>query len=367
MKTDLSVVVQVTERCNLSCKYCHLDKYRAKRDITRATAEKLMYELLNYNDRFGHFTWAGGEPLLIDDSFFADIAEYSKNHNQKSLDISHSIQTNGVLLTLERKKRLQSYGYKLGGSFDGCLDVQEKVRVTSNKNLSDQIVQNLTNGQKDMGLITVLTSELIGREEEVYANLKKMTARARINSYAPSGSGLAEAATLLPSVDDAAKSMLKFYDMWRTDTSDIILNPFSSIVRGFITGWVKTCDYSAYSCARILGVNPVGDVFLCSRSTHFPETKLGNINETTLEELIGNQVHQKVLDRYFALKEGDCKGCEWLSVCSGGCPIEAQSFAGDFNKKTYYCEARKAVFKKIDEDLKNDGNQIFAKKTRVFQ
>ena len=152
--------------------------------------------------------------------------------------------------------------------------------------------------------------------------------------------GLSSCNVLLPSKEDATSSILKFYELWKTDDSDFVLNPFSSIIKGFFLGWVKTCDYSAYACARILGINPVGDVYMCSRSTHIPETKLGNLNNTPLEELIGNPVHQKIVDRYFSLKDGDCRECNWLSVCSGGCPVEAYSFAGDFNKKTYYCETR---------------------------
>ncbi len=330
------------------------------------TAEQLISRIHDYNDNFAHFAWVGGEPLLMPDDFYRQIIELSRKINKKKLDISHSIQTNGILFTEERKQRLAEMGYRMGGSFDGCLDVQSAQRVSAGDgNKSALIMRNFDTGKRDIGLIAVLTNKLIGREEEVYENLKRMSTTARINFFVPSGSGL-DAKDLLPSVEDAKNSFLKFYNLWKNDDSNFNLNPFASVVRGFFTGWVKTCDYSAYSCVRLLAVDPDGGVFLCSRSTHLPETRLGSIIDTPLEEMIGNNVHQKIINRYFALKEGDCKDCNWLSVCSGGCPIEAYSFGGDFNKKTYYCEAKKSLFERISEDFNDDGTiKRFLEKTGI--
>ncbi|VVB81650.1 Coenzyme PQQ synthesis protein E [uncultured archaeon] len=367
MKTDYSIVAQLTDCCNLNCTYCYLDKARPKRNMDLKTVERLISEVHGYNDAFAHFAWVGGEPLLRSDGFLEQIIETGKACNTKGLDISHSIQTNGIELTEDRQKRLRAMGYRLGGSFDGCLDVQKKQRVNrTGQDKTETIIRNYEACRREIGLIAVLTNNLVGREIEAYENLRRLCTTARINFFAPSGGGLLAKDELLPSVENATSSFLEFYRLWKSDDSDFNLNPFSSIVRGFFTGWVKTCDYSAYSCTRLLGVDPDGGVFLCSRSTHMPETKLGNINEISLKEMIGNRVHQKIMDRYFDLKEGDCGGCNWFSICSGGCPIEAKSLSGDFNQKTYYCETKKTLFRKISEDLNDDDNvKRFLRKTKI--
>lgn len=362
MKVDVSPIVQLTERCNLTCDYCYLKEktLEDRRDMNLETAEAIIKSFLSYNDKYGHFTWAGGEPLLLGDDYLLELISLGNKHNVKGLKVSHSLQTNGVKLDSERRKRLIEGGFKVGTSFDGCADLQSALRSGE---ISDNILQNIISADRGLGIISVLTKKTLGREEEVYNNLKKLTTRARINFYVPSGRGLSKVDDLLPEKEETLNSILKFYELWKNDADSIILNPFNSIVRGFFTGWPKTCEYSAYSCYRLLGSDPVGNIFLCSRSTHLPETKLGNIHENSLEEMIGSDIHNQILDRYFILKEGQCKDCDWFNMCSGGCPIEAISYQGDIMNKTYYCEVKKGLFNKIDEDLKNEniGRRIAGK------
>ena len=47
MKVDLSVVAQVTEKCNLRCTYCYLDRGRPLRDMNPDVAEWLVVCPLN--------------------------------------------------------------------------------------------------------------------------------------------------------------------------------------------------------------------------------------------------------------------------------------------------------------------------------
>jgi len=331
-----------------------MDRDRPHRDMTDDVLEQIIEQTLSYNNQFGHFTWIGGEPLVRKNSFWKKIIELSEKHNKKNLEISHSIQTNGLMLTKERYDSLHEMGYKVGGSFDGCLDLQETNRVTHNLiPVGEQILNNFNSIEGTLGLISVLTKPMLGREEEVYSNLTSLTDRARINFFTPSGGSLSGLDSLLPSKNEAEQSIKRFYELWKQDETEFILNPFSSIIRGLALGWVKTCDFSAYACYRIVGSNPEGEIYLCSRATHLPELKIGDIKTQSLYEIIGNQAHQVILDRYKSLKEGQCKGCDILPYCSGGCPIEAYSFKRDIFEKTYYCEPRKELFNVIRKDLED--------------
>jgi uncharacterized protein len=350
MKVDISLVAQLTERCNLNCAYCYL-KEKKPRDMSPETAENIVRSFLSYNDKYGHFTWVGGEPLLMGDGFLAELIKYGERHNQKGLDVSHSLQTNALLLSPERRNYLKGIGFKVGASYDGCADLQETLRGAKT---AARILDNIAAAGKSLGVIAVLTKKTIGREEEIFDNLRSLTTRARINLYTPSGEGLSKVDELLPGKEETLQSMIKFYELWKKDESGFILNPFTSMIRGFYTGWVKTCEYSAYSCYRLLGADPDGNIHLCSRSTHLPETKLGNINTDKLEDMIGSQRHQTILDRYLYLKEKDCSGCKWFSMCSGGCPVEAISYMGSPMNKTYYCEVKGGLFERMNGDLQDD-------------
>jgi len=76
-----------------------------------------------------------------------------------------------------------------------------------------------------------------------------------------------------------------------------------------------------------------------------------------LQDTIGSEKHQVILDRFSKLEEGECEGCDYLPYCSGGCPIEALSYSGNFMSKTYYCETRKGLFDIILEDLNTENGR----------
>ena len=150
--------------------------------------------------------------------------------------------------------------------------------------------------------------------------------------------------------------LIRFYELWRNDSDlKFQLNPFAGIVKSFFTGRNNICEYSAISCYRILGIDSKGDVYVCSRSTHIPETFMGNINNQGLDELLESEPHKAILDRYLRLKES---GCKYFSICSGGCPIEALSYKGDFMENSYYCcETKRGLYELIEEDLKDDNTR----------
>ena len=353
MKVDISVVGRITEQCNFNCLYCYMDQKKNQyMDLT--TVENIIRKFQDYNDEIAHFTWIGGEPLLMPDKFFEHIIHYSKASNPKNLEVSHFIQTNGYFLDDKRINFLQNLGFKIGVSYDGSKELQDNLRpIKCGKGTYDKLQQNLTSANKSVGTITVITRLCYGKEREIYQNLKSLTKAASLNFYAPTGFGLGSEDRLLPTKDEAKEMMIRFYEMWRDDSNQKFqLNPFAEIVRSFFNGMNKICEYSTISCYRIIGIDVGGHVYTCSRSTHMPETFMGDVNHQNLNEILNSQPHEAILNRYLKLKE---EGCKYFSICSGGCPIEALSHKKDFMDKTYYCcDVKGELFKRIGEDLNND-------------
>ena len=352
-KRNISLVVRVTENCNLRCVYCYMGEKKAK-EMSLETAERLVSSFLGYNSDYFHFTWVGGEPLLKPDSFFESISKFSKDYNKKELKVSHSIQTNGVLLSQERFNHLRGLGFKIGISYDGCSDIQDKQRVNKQgKGFSDKVFDIIKMSNKRLGIVAVLTKNSIGREKEIFENIKPITNYIRINFYSPLGYGNVNGKEFMPSKEEADQMLINFYNLWKEDNSNLIFRPFSDIIRAFFTGKMLNCDYSAVSCYSILGSNSEGDIYLCSRAVDTPEMKLGNIYKNKLEEMIDSPLHEKILDRYFYLKEKI--NDPWFRFSCGGCPVEAYSYTGDMMNEGYYGhEVRNSLFKLIFNDLKNE-------------
>jgi uncharacterized protein len=345
---DYSIVAKVTENCNANCKYCYLDKTK-NLEMNEEVAERLIQELLTVNETFAHFTWIGGEPLLKPISFFEKIAEYTQKHNHKNIRVSHSIQTNGILLDKERFETLKNLGFKIGVSYDGTRELEEERVGIRNAQI---VLENIEREKGKLGIISVLTKKSFGKEREMYDFFRRNTTFARVNFYAPTGRGSEFTDEFLPSKEEAKSMLLKFYDLWLNDQSRLELRPHREITRSFFTGLSLNCEYSAVSCYRIFGSDSQGDIYTCSRATHLPEMKLGNISEG-LNSFIGGDIHSKPLVRYLSLKEKNMD--PWVQLSSGGCPIEALSHKGDYSSPTYYSgEIRNSLFDKIAEDIKDD-------------
>ena len=92
-----------------------------------------------------------------------------------------------------------------------------------------------------------------------------------------------------------------------------------------------------------LVIDPDGSIRSCNADI---ETKIGHIT-----------THSKLSDfkfthRWSAKNLPECKGCEWINVCQGGCPLTRKLTHGTYEKRTPFCRAFKVLFPKLEE-LKN--------------
>jgi len=216
---------------------------------------------------------------------------------------------------------------------------------------------------KKPSAITVLTKEILGKEEETYNTLKKYSRGARISEYFPGGQiptkkGLIKDESM-PSSKEYGESMLKFYKIWKEDKDPLELRPITEIISSFINKRAKGCLYSQNSCNFIvLGIKENGDFYTCLRAAGRKEFFLGNIFKTSpLDnfEVISKRDYKRRME---FLKNEGCLNCEFFNQCNGGCPQDSLQLFGDYTHKTYYCEGRKMLFKKIKNDLDKLKNEI---------
>ncbi len=345
--TIVSVVTKVTDKCNLGCSYCHIGGSRQK-SISYPTLRSLLEPLLQVRSDYIHLNWSGGEPLLLPDSLF----EFIKLERQKyKPSFDDSIQTNGLLLTAERFENLTAMGFKLGVSFDGTTDLQCKQRLV-NLNVAERIYQNLLERNKSLNnVIAVLTKYSIGKEKEIYENLRRVSNNASVNMYIPTGRGKNYATQLLPTPEDMGKMLIHFYGLWSKDDSKFMLSPFVRIVQSLFNPKANhICEYSAEVCNKVIGVDPEGGVYFCARATSNPEFFMGNLNHQSLDDILSHPIRDKIFERRELLRK-KCN-CEYFDICNGGCPEETL-VNGNFFDKTYYCESRRMLFDHIVKDLKN--------------
>jgi len=127
-----TIVIQVTENCNLKCNYCYQTEKRHE-SIKSEILTRIIFDSLNSNDEFDEieFDFIGGEPLLCF-SLIKETCELVWNKCTKKPCIFF-ITTNGTLLDENAKKWLTKNKDKiwLGLSIDGTKDMHNRNRCDS--------------------------------------------------------------------------------------------------------------------------------------------------------------------------------------------------------------------------------------------
>ncbi len=143
------IVFELTENCNLNCKYCGYGEFytthgiRGKTSLSFETAKVIIdfffnewksKKTLNHKEFNRLIQFYGGEPLLS----FATIERIVKYTEQKGMKCKYTITTNAMLLA-KYMDFLVKYKFSLLVSLDG-LEQNNKYRVTKTGNNSFRIV-----------------------------------------------------------------------------------------------------------------------------------------------------------------------------------------------------------------------------------
>jgi uncharacterized protein len=141
------LILNVTERCNLRCKYCtysgnyYGQRTHSERDMSFETAKGAIKKFLNKSTNKFCLSFYGGEPLL---NFKLIESIISFIHEQSTREIILAMTTNGTLLTPEKCNYLAGNGFLLNISLDGPKHIHDRYRVYKNgTGTYDSVIQNL--------------------------------------------------------------------------------------------------------------------------------------------------------------------------------------------------------------------------------
>jgi uncharacterized protein len=102
------VIITITRRCNLRCKYCYESNvFRDDRSMNTMFLKNIVREFMESNNGFEseEFQFFGGEPMLEFDKI-KDVVEWFKLNNKWKKRFIFFIGTNGTILTDEMKSWL---------------------------------------------------------------------------------------------------------------------------------------------------------------------------------------------------------------------------------------------------------------------
>ena len=339
-----TLVLHVTEDCNLNCSYCYHakgnGKTRDRKVMSLATAQNAVDFLLANAGPLEEVTlvFFGGEPLMNYD-LVAKTAEYATEQGRSlGKRVSFSLTTNGTLLSPGIIDFLIAHDFTITVSLDGPDALHNRFRpFRDGRNATATIFSGLPELLKRTDRKPVAARVTISHEcgdiPGTLAQLQNM--------------GFAEVGFAPVTSNEAG---LKLDDQ----QMDVLLDQFSQLADRFVElagedrllGFSNLIDLlvnlhegevKQFPCGAgldLFAVDSQGQLFLCQRLTGEDRYQMGSIFDgMNLERL--NQFRQTA----FNTRQSECQGCWLRYFCAGGCYHESLVRQGNAaGANHHYCD-----------------------------
>ncbi|MGB9906012.1 MAG: anaerobic sulfatase maturase [Candidatus Saccharicenans sp.] len=343
--------------CNLHCHYCfYLKKSELFPDVrvhrmSLEILEEIIRQVMAQSAPEIYFGWQGGEPTLMGLDFFGQAIHFQKKYGEKH-SVSNGFQTNGILINKNWARFFREYNFLVGLSLDGPQHIHDRYRQHSNGQGSWEKVVEAAKLLLDSGVATnalVVVNDYSAKfPEAIYEFLKSLglTYMQFIPCLEPDPENPSQPASFSVSAEQYGDFLLRLFELWKADfhngqPSTYVRN-FESLLFNFAGLTPPDCTLHK-ECGDYLVIEHNGEVYACDFYVQ-PEWNLGNIKDKRLIDMLNSASQRKFGKRKSLLPE-ECKKCEWLIFCRGGCPKE-RGFLPE-PEKSYFCQSYQIFFQQV--------------------
>ena len=347
----MQIVVKLTNRCNLRCKYCSEGNICSYADISSDVFNKLVDDLPMVLDFIGDkdvdFLWHGGEPLCYNKVTLCKMMDYTKDKLGTDYKVSFSAQSNGTLINNEWIDIIKKYDISMGISLDGYENIHDKYRITADgkptfKTIIDNIELLEANGIQ-VGTLMVLNSTDEIDADELFDVIKNHKLLCKIHPVF--SAGRAEGVSNLDEIGNNYVKVMSQLTKKALEFGDsVVIEPISSLLKAVLgTKNALECSFAGVCGKSILCLYPNGDLGFCGRQGAASTLLYGNVMKNSLLELYKSANAERIRERDKYLSEHDCKDCSYFRLCHGGCAFEAVNAFSVVEHKYPGCETRKKL------------------------
>jgi uncharacterized protein len=335
----LVVWLHITNRCNLRCHYCYLQKSNATMSLEtgRAAIDSIVRMALQY--RYAHIAikYAGGEaPLCIDN--IAAIHTYAREQADRfGIQVDGGVLSNGTTLTTQKLETLQRLGLQVMISLDGVGEFHDAQRpATSGMGSSSRVMQAIERahrvGLKPNVAITVTQHNVAGLpqlvqwllEHETMFNLQLYREHAPNESNVPS-----------------SFQEVRIIEALRQTYAVIAQNPPIWSVLNCLLDHSDLTSPHTHTCGmghHYLVVGPDGQIAQCQMTIDQPITDL-----SASDPLAELRAYRGIQNISVEQKEV-CQSCEWKYWCGGGCPVTIARHTGRNDQPSPSCNIYRSLY-----------------------
>lgn len=364
-------------KCNLQCEYCF---YKEKEDgiflqahqanslnMEEALLERYIQEYIQSQYSIGqreiNFLWQGGEPMMRGLNFYRLAVSLQREHCPQGVSIHNHFQTNGILINEKWAQFFAAEDFLIGISIDGPQFIHDMYRKTLKGGGSYHKVVAGLNWLKQYD-VPFNTMTVIGRHNEmlgaeVYLSLRALGATSM--QFIPLVERFDQGQTLAGPKQDAEQQRYNLtpwsvsregyatfikavFDQWlKRDVGKVSVQLFDVLLEIWLGKASSLCIHRK-NCGSGVVMEHNGDVYSCDHFV-YPEYKLGNAYQDNLVAMVSSVQQQAFGDAKYDELPEQCKRCDYIKACYGGCPKHrfTETASGE-PKLNYLCSAYLQIY-----------------------
>jgi len=353
---SVTLIVKVTNACNMKCRYCFIEPSIFHKTMTIATARRIVRAFLD-SGYFQNvqFVWHGGEPLLRGRAFFEQVLAEQRARPTR-VAYSNATQTNATHLDDEMMDFLLANEFGIGLSMDGDVTVNDRsrqMRRTGDGRSAHEITvdaaRRLYRRGQQPAAIVVINKNNVDDPAAVYRGFKAEGMHMKLNALTRSGLADTEiGADLGITAEEWGTFMVRMFDLWFDDPEPSIqIEPFGQHVARILDVPVAHSCFFTKSCHHFfLGISPDGALFPCGMFQGEPAFEYGNIHDMAPEAVAETVLFSQIEEREQKVLE-TCAQCAFYDLCYSGCMFHSLKDSKVLEEKDFYCAGYKMYFEHL--------------------
>ncbi|MFX1554795.1 MAG: radical SAM protein [Promethearchaeota archaeon] len=336
----ISILWDITYRCNMKCSHCLIDEKSGTDEMKLEDIKKILFELKKFHVFIINFS--GGEPLVRTD--FLDILKATSE-----LNFGIRLSTNGLLITeklLEKFVDLDVFCIQF--SLDGIGDTHDNFRGMKNAyNKTIEAIQLAVEKGFYITISTMITSQTINEIPDIINLAVKMgVSSLKFNTFMPVGRGKKNKDIFVVSKKRLKELALELSKIKKKNERKIDLQ-IDAVYPWLINSqnipqnnpnFIEISPKIKCSAAQTnLVISPNGTVYPCPYLSDFP---LGNVLNTPINEIWNNNdgILGTFRNQTQSNLKGKCNNCHHVpEKCIGGCRAAAYIETGDLLEEDPFC------------------------------
>lgn len=350
------LIIQPSPFCNINCDYCYLPERDSHNRMTKAVLKQALERLVT-DDLVGEslsIVWHAGEPLALPISFYEEAFETIASLSIPADRISHSIQSNGMLINDQWCSFIAKHDIRLGLSIDGPAFIHDAHRKTRNgKGTHKQVMKGVEVLRKNgigFHVIAVITEQSLGFPDEIFQFFLDIGVdQVGLNIEELEGVNL-NSTLFKNNIDGRITDFFRrMYELQKRSDGALEIREFKRASQAIALASIDDHEdtarrndqvepFAIISIAYDGNISTFSPELLGMKNLEYGDFYFGNVVSDSFNDVAATDKFRRVWRDIQAGVRLCAKECEYFSFCGGGAPSNKYYENGTFaSAETMFC------------------------------